>query len=77
MIREVIKEAMKARKVKAKDLAEHIGINKSTMSMFINGKMNLGQEKIEMIFRFLNIELAIKHSGEGEQVQVFSDKRAY
>lgn len=52
---------MKARKVKAKDLAEHIGINKSTMSMFINGKMNLGQEKIEMIFRFLNIELVIKN----------------
>ena len=61
MIREVIKEAMKARKVKEKDLAEHIGINKSTMSMFINGKMNLGQEKIEMIFRFLNIELVIKN----------------
>ena len=66
MIREVIKEAMKVRKIKAKDLAEHIGINKSTMSMFINGKMNLGQEKIEMIFLFLNIELGIKDSGEGE-----------
>lgn len=66
MIREVIKEAMKVRKIKAKDLAKHIGINKSTMSMFINGKMNLGQEKIEMIFLFLNIELVIKDSGEGE-----------
>ena len=61
MIREVIKEAMKVRKVKAKDLAEHIGINKSTISIFINGKMNLGQEIIEMIFRFLNIELVVKN----------------
>ena len=61
MIREVIKEAMKVRKVKAKDLAEHIGINKSTISIFINGKMNLGQEIIEMIFRFLNIELVTKN----------------
>lgn len=60
MIREVIKKAMKVRKVKAKDLAEHIGINKSTMSLFLNNKINMGQEKIEMIFRFLNIELVIK-----------------
>lgn len=65
MIREVIKEAMKVRKVKAKDLAEHIGINKSTMSLFLSDKMNLGQEKIEMIFRFLNIELVINDSGKG------------
>lgn len=60
MIREVVKKAMKVRKVKAKDLAEHIGINKSTMSLFLNNKINMGQEKIEMIFRFLNIELVIK-----------------
>lgn len=60
MIREVIKKAMKVRKVKAKDLAEHIGINKSTMSLFLNNKINMAQEKIEMIFRFLNIELVIK-----------------
>lgn len=59
MIRETIKEAVKLRKVKAKDLAEHIGITRSTMSLFLNGKTNLGQEKLEMIFEFLNIKLTI------------------
>ena len=59
MIRETIKEAVKLRKVKAKDLAEHIGITRSTMSLFLNGKTNLGQEKLEMIFEFLNIKLKI------------------
>ena len=77
MIRDAIKEAMKLRKVKQKDLADFAGVTKGTMSAFLAGRINLGLDKIEMIFRFLNIELAIKHSGEGEQVQVFSDKRAY
>lgn len=60
MIRETIKEAMKLRRVKAKDLAENIGVAKSTMSLFLNGKLNLGQEKIELIFKFLGIDLVIK-----------------
>lgn len=68
---------MKLRKVKQKDLADFAGVTKGTMSAFLAGRINLGLDKIEMIFRFLNIELAIKHSGEGEQVQVFSNKRAY
>lgn len=61
MIRETIKEAMKLRKVKAKDLAEHIGVTKSTMSLFLNGKTNLGQEKIENMFEFLGIQLVINN----------------
>ena len=60
MIREAIKEAMKIREVKAKDLAEHIGVTKSTMSLFLSGKINLGQGKIEAILDFLSIELVIK-----------------
>lgn len=59
MIREAIKEAMKFRKVKSKDLAESIGVTKSTMSLFLNGKMNLGQDNIEAIFKFLNISLLV------------------
>ena len=51
MIRDIVKEAMKLRKVKSKDLAEHIGLSESSMSLFLNGKMNLGQNKIEYIFR--------------------------
>lgn len=59
MIRETIKEAMKIRKIKAITLAEHIGVAKSTMSLFLNGKLNLGQDKIEKIFNFLGIKLVI------------------
>lgn len=60
MIREMIIEAMKIRKIKSKDLAELIGVAKSSMSLFFNGKMNLGQEKIEMMSKFLNIDLVIR-----------------
>ena len=60
MIRDIVKEAMKLRKVKSKDLAEHIGLSESSMSLFINGKMNLGQNKIEYILEYLKIELVIK-----------------
>lgn len=59
MIRETIKKAMKIRKVKAITLAEYIGVARSTMSLFLNGKLNLGQEKIEKIFAFLGIKLVI------------------
>nr|DAJ84871.1 MAG TPA: helix-turn-helix domain protein [Caudoviricetes sp.]DAQ28637.1 MAG TPA: helix-turn-helix domain protein [Caudoviricetes sp.] len=59
MIRETIKKAMKIRKIKAITLAEHIGVARSTMSLFLNGKLNLGQEKIEKIFDFLGIKLVI------------------
>lgn len=60
MIREKIKEAMNIRKIKSKDLADVIGISKSAMSLFLNGKMNIGQEKIEAMLRHLGIELVIK-----------------
>lgn len=50
---------MKIRKIKAITLAEHIGVTKSTMSLFLNGKLNLGQDKIERIFDFLGIKLVI------------------
>ncbi|GLL55329.1 hypothetical protein KUBF_29920 [Bacteroides finegoldii] len=59
MIRETIKKAMKIRKIKAITLAEHIGVARSTMSLFLNGKLNLGQEKMEKIFDFLGIKLVI------------------
>lgn len=60
MIRDIVKEAMKLRKVKSKDLAEYIGLSESSMSLFLNGKMNLGQNKIEAILEYLNIGLVIK-----------------
>lgn len=60
MIREKINEAMKLRGVKAIDLAERIGVTRSTMSLFLNGKMNLGQHRLEEILKYLDIKLVIK-----------------
>lgn len=59
MIVDKIIEAMKIRKVKSIDLANHIGVTKSTMSLFINKKSKLGQDKIEAIFDYLGIILTI------------------
>ena len=59
MIRETVKEAMKLRNVKSKDLAEHVEVTKSTMSLFLNGNRIIGQEKIEKILDFLDIKLVI------------------
>lgn len=60
MIRDIVKEAIEIRKVNDKDVAEHIGVTKSTMSLFLSGKTNLGQKKIEAIFEFLRIGLFVK-----------------
>lgn len=60
MIVEAIREAMELRKVKAKDLAENIGVTKSSMSLFLNGKRAMGQEKIEAMLKYLHIDLVIK-----------------
>lgn len=59
MIRETVKEAMKLRNVKSKDLAEYIGVTKSNMSLFLNGKLDFKQDNIEKILEFLNIKLVI------------------
>lgn len=60
MIRETIKEAMKIRKVKSKDLAVNIGIAPATISRFLSGKTNLGQNKLESIFEILEIDIVIR-----------------
>lgn len=60
MIREIIKEAMKIRKVKQKDLSDFVGVTKGTMSAFLAGRINLGQDKIEMILKHLRVDLVIR-----------------
>lgn len=60
MIRNTIKEVMKLRKIKQKELAEFIGITKGTMSAFLAGRINLGLDKVEMIFEYLDIKLVIE-----------------
>lgn len=60
MIREVVKEAMKFRSVKQIELAEYIGVTKGTMSAFLAGRINLGLDKVELMFEFLKIKLSIE-----------------
>lgn len=60
MILEAIKEAMRIRRVKAKDLAEAIGVTKGSMSLFLSGKMKLGQDKLDAVLIYLNIEFIVK-----------------
>lgn len=59
MIRGIIKKAMENKGVKPVDLANSIDISKSSMSLFLNGKINLSQPKIEKIFEVLGIRLEI------------------
>ena len=66
MILEAIKEGMKIRGVKAKNLAEYVGITKSTMSLFLSGKTKLGQDKLDALLIYLNIELVVKLAYEKE-----------
>lgn len=60
MILEAIKEAMSLRGVKAKDLAEAIGVTRGSMSLFLSGKMKLGQDKLDALLIYLNIEFVVK-----------------
>lgn len=66
MIRDAIKEAMKIRGVKAKDLAEAIGVTKGSMSLFLSGKMKLGQDKLDALLIYLNIEFVVKLTQKSE-----------
>lgn len=59
MILQKIKEAMILRKVKSIELATELGITRSSMSLFINGKTNLSQSNIEKALRYLDIDLVI------------------
>jgi len=59
MIRGIIKKAIADKGVKPVDLANKIEISRSSMSLFINGKINLSLPKIEKIFEVLGIRLEI------------------
>lgn len=59
MIREKIIETMKVRGVKAVDLAKHLGITRSTISLYLHGKAKLGYDNIEKMLDYLNIDLVM------------------
>lgn len=58
MIREIIKAAMKEKRITAKAVAEHVGITPSSMSLFLSGKMDLKVRYLESILIMLDIKLS-------------------
>lgn len=62
MIREIIKEAMKFHDIGPSAVADAVGIRKSNMTGFLDGRTGLSQSKIESVFKLLGIEIIIKRS---------------
>lgn len=58
MIRETIKAAMKEKGITAKAVAEHVGITRCSMSLFLSGKMDLRISNLEKILIILDIKLS-------------------
>ncbi|WP_233552316.1 helix-turn-helix transcriptional regulator [Parabacteroides sp. AF48-14] len=60
---------MDFRKIKSKDLAEYIGVTKSSMSLFLNGKRAMGQEKLEAMLDYLKIKLVREEELNNKQLE--------
>lgn len=61
MIRETIKEAMQLKGVSAASLAKETGINKASMSKYLNEKNNVSLETLEKMMQALKITLTINN----------------
>lgn len=61
MIRETIKIRISEKRMKAVDLAELIGVSKSSMSLFLSGKIGMKIENIEKMFEILDISLIVNY----------------
>lgn len=60
MILGTVKEAMRRQGMKAAQLSELTGVDRASLSLFLSGKRNLSQPKIEAIFSVLGITLKIE-----------------
>lgn len=61
MIREAILKAMEIRKVSQVDLAEHLGISKSSVNNYLSGRRKMSLENIEKALAFLRLEIVLKN----------------
>lgn len=61
MIRETIKEAMQLKGISAASLAKETGINKASMSKYLNEKNNVSLETLEKMMQALKITLTINN----------------
>lgn len=60
MIREAILNAMEIRKVSQVDLAEHLGISKSSVNNYLSGRRKMSLENIEKALAFLRLKIVLK-----------------
>ena len=61
MIREAILKAMEIRKVSQVDLAEHLGISKSSVNNYLSGRRKMSLENIEKALAFLRLKIVLKN----------------
>ena len=59
VIREMIHSVMKEKKIKSVELANAIGIGKSSISSYLSGRHGLSSETIVKAFKFLGIWFTI------------------
>lgn len=60
MIREAIIKAMEIHKVSQVDLAEHLGISKSSVNNYLSGRRKMSLENIEKALAFLRLKIVLK-----------------
>lgn len=60
MIREKILQVMKDKSIKAADISEATNIDKSSLSLYLNGKREIRIQSIEKILIYLELEISSK-----------------
>lgn len=61
MIREAILKAMETRKVSQTELAEHLGMSRSSMNNYLAGRRKMSIENIEKALSFLGLKIVLKN----------------
>ena len=60
MIRTAIKNAMEAKGIRQQELADVLGVSKSSVSNYLAGRRKLKIENIEKALEFLGLEIVLK-----------------
>ena len=60
MIREKILQVMKDKSIKAADISEATNFDKSSLSLYLNGKREIRIQSIEKILIYLELEISSK-----------------
>lgn len=60
MIREIIKTRLLEKRMKAIELSNLVGVSRSSMSLFLSGKIGVRTDKLEKMFEVLDISLTVK-----------------